>query len=262
MSEETNIDGGENRTPVQQVVVSGTSSKDFLIPLSIVIAGLFVGAGLYFGGGSTSQEIAQQVVPVPGGVAAAEAVGTTDKVSPVDENDHIKGSLSAQIKVIEYSDFDCPFCSRFHDVMNSVVASDDDVAWIYRQFPLEQLHPNAPAVAIASECVTKFAGNEGFWAFSDAYFKARGEGDKTAHAELIPNLVAQVGVDSGQFTECFEGGEFDSEVEDDLNNAVETGGRGTPWSIIVGPTGKTYPVNGALPQAAVEQLIEVARQEA
>ena len=47
-----------------------------------------------------------------------------------------------------------------------------------------------------------------------------------------------------------------------MNNAAETGRRGTPWSILIGPSGKTYPINGALPQQAVEQLIEIARQEA
>ena len=63
-------------------------------------------------------------------------------------------------------------------------------------------------------------------------------------------------------TECFESARHASAVQEDMDDAVETGGRGTPWSIIIGPTGKTYPVNGALPQQTIEQLIAVAKQEA
>jgi hypothetical protein len=47
-----------------------------------------------------------------------------------------------------------------------------------------------------------------------------------------------------------------------MDNAIATGGRGTPWSILIGPTGKTYPINGALPDNAVEQLIQIAKDEA
>ncbi|MCA9360822.1 thioredoxin domain-containing protein [Candidatus Nomurabacteria bacterium] len=237
------------------------TSRDLLIPVSIIVAGLFVGAGLYFGGGgSGSPVIAVDTVNQP----VAEAVDNTGKVNPVTENDHIKGSLAAKVKVVEFSDFDCPFCSRFHDVMNAVMAkySGDEVAWVYRQFPLEQLHPNAPAIALASECVSKLGGNDAFWTFADGYFSAKGSGDSTPANELIPKLVLQAGVSGPAFTECFDNKELASEVQDDMNNAVETGGRGTPWSIIIGPTGKTYPINGALPQSAVEQLIEVALKEA
>tara|TARA_B100002051_G_scaffold276795_1_gene328272 strand:- start:2314 stop:3105 length:792 start_codon:yes stop_codon:yes gene_type:complete len=246
--------------PISAAVPAGTTVKDFLIPLSIIIAGIFVGAGLYFGGGGT-QNLAQPVTDPTDAVAEVEEVDTTNKVSPVDENDHIKGDRDAAIVIVEYSDFDCPFCSRYHDVMNEIVAENNDVAWVYRHFPLEQLHPQAAAVALASECVAKVAGPTGFWSFTDGYFAARGAGDQTAHATLIGDLVREAGAAGAVYDECFNNQEKAEDIEADLNNAVETGGRGTPWSIIIGPSGKTYPVNGALPKTAVEQLIEVARNE-
>tara|TARA_B100000508_G_scaffold59047_1_gene45827 strand:+ start:4318 stop:5124 length:807 start_codon:yes stop_codon:yes gene_type:complete len=98
--------------------------------------------------------------------------GDTGKVTPVTKDDHIKGSFDAPIKVVEYSDFDCPFCSRFHVSMTAVVENNDDVAWVYRHFPLDQLHPQARAVARASECVAELGGNEAFWTFTDGYFSA------------------------------------------------------------------------------------------
>jgi protein-disulfide isomerase len=257
----TELDIIKNETVNQETSTqkgSSLSMKDLLIPISIVIAGIFVGGGMYFGGGqTTSPVLADSAEP-------AQEVDNTSKVKPVTEDDHIKGSINAPIKIVEFSDFDCPFCSRFHEVMNSVVEkySGDEVAWVYRQFPLEQLHPQAPAVAMASECAAELGGNEGFWKFADGYMVARGAGDKTAHGELIPKIVLQAGISPTAFTECFESNRQLENVQSDINQAVETGGRGTPWSIIIGPTGKTYPINGALPQQAVEQLIELAKKEA
>lgn len=236
----------------------GSLIKDLSIPLSIVIAGIFVGAGMYFSGGQAASDT------VPLAAAPEQPADTTDKIDPITADENIKGSFDAPVKIVEFSDVDCPFCSRFHEVMNSIVDKypGDEVAWVYRHFPLEQLHPQAPAVAVASECVAELGGNDAFWNFLDSYMDTRGAGDKTAHAELIPKLVLKAGVSQTAFTECFESGRTEEDVQKDVSDAVETGGRGTPWSIIVGPTGKTYPINGALPQAAVEQMIEVAKQEA
>jgi protein-disulfide isomerase len=236
------------------------SIKDLMIPLSIVVAGLFVGGGLYFGGGST---VPLAAVPAPlAPTAAPQEADNTEKVAEVTAEDHIKGDLNAPITIVEYSDFDCPFCSRFHDSMKEVAANNSDVAWVYRHFPLEQLHPQAAAVSMASECVAEIGGGDAFWSFTDGYFEARGAGDTTPHSALIPQLVTAAGVSQAAFTECFESNRRAQDVQADLDNAIETGGRGTPWSILIGPTGKTYPINGALPASAVEQLIEVARQEA
>lgn len=96
----------------------------------------------------------------------------TDNVTPVTDADHVKGSLDASVKIVEYSDYDCPFCGRFHDTMGAVIAEDSDVAWVYRHLPLAQLHPNAPAVARAAECVAEQGGDEAFWQFTDGYFAA------------------------------------------------------------------------------------------
>lgn len=248
----------EVQKPVAVLPAQNSLLKDLLIPISIVLAGLAIGAGLYFSGGTAAQPLAAQ----PAGTQPVAQADTTDKVNPVTPEDHIKGDIDAPIMIVEYSDFDCPFCGRFHDVMNTIVAANDDVAWVYRQFPIEQLHPQAPAVAVASECVAKLGGNDAFWVFADGYFASRQSGTNVAHDVLVPQLAATAGVDAAAFTTCFESGETLPAVQADLTNASETGGRGTPWSILIGPSGKTYPINGALPQQAIEQLIEIARQEA
>ncbi len=231
--------------------------KDLLIPGAIVIAGIAIGMGLYFSGGSTSGgNLAADPVIEP-----EEEVDRTDQVAEVTSDDHRKGPADATVTIVEYSDFDCPFCSRFHDSMNELVSASDDVAWVYRHFPLEQLHPQAAGVAVASECVADIAGDDAFWSFTDGYFAVRGARDATPHDVLVPRLANEAGVTSAQLQECLESGRFQADVQADVDNAIATGGRGTPWSIVIGPSGKTYPINGALPKAAIEQVIQLARDE-
>ena len=230
--------------------------KDLLVPFSIIIAGIAIGLGLYMSGGSASPTAA---VAQPG---AVEEVDQTDQVAEVTDEDHRKGPADADIIIVEYSDFDCPFCSRFHDSMNELVESADDVAWVYRHFPLEQLHPQAEYVALASECVNDIAGEAAFWSFTDGYFAARGAQDGTAHNVLVPRLASEAGVTPAELQSCIDSGRTQADVQADIDNAIATGGRGTPWSILIGPTGKTYPINGALPAAAIQQVIQLARDEA
>ena len=85
------------------------------------------------------------------------------------EKDHYKGSMYPTITIIEYSDFECPFCARIHTTLDQIVQENDNVAWAYRHLPLN-FHPQAYPAAIASECVAQEEGNEGFWEFADALF--------------------------------------------------------------------------------------------
>lgn len=250
-------------TPAQLIpttatpVVASSLIKDLSIPLSIVVAGLFIGAGLYFSG---QPAVAPAVAPAPG---AAEPTATTDAINEVTEADHIKGDINAPIKIVEYSDFECPFCKQYHETLETVIAKyDGEVAWVFRQFPLEQLHAKALPVALASECVAELGGNSAFWTFTDGYFRDTLTNDRTNIETAIPKLVLEAGVPQDAFSECFESGRTASAVQEDVQNAIETGGRGTPWSILIGPSGKTYPINGALPAAAVEQAIQKALSEA
>ncbi len=235
--------------------------KDLLIPGSIVVAGLAIGLGLFLGGDFTKGN-----APIAANDQAVEKdVDTTSKIDPVTEADHIRGNLNAPVKFVEFSDFECPFCKRQHETLLGVMEKlgPEKVAWVYRQFPLEQLHPvKAMAAAMASECVAELGGDDAFWLFTDRYFEETLTNNKTDVETLIPKLVTETGVDKQKFTACFEGEKYKSKIEASIADAVETGGRGTPWSVIIGPTGKTYPINGALPASVIEKAIEKAISEA
>jgi len=237
--------------------------NQFLIPAAILIAGLFVAGALYFSGtGSSPVPVVNNgdIQPV---AQAPEPTGSTDAVRPVTSEDHIKGNPDAPIKIVEYSDFECPFCKRFHDTMNEVMdkyGESGEVAWVFRQFPLEQLHPvKAQAVAVATECAAEQGGNDAFWKFADGYFDVTLTNNRTDIETVIPQLVQEIGLDQEAFQACFESGKYDDHIAADIQNAVDTGGRGTPWSVMIGPDGTTYPINGAQPLAAIEQLIGIAQ---
>lgn len=87
------------------------------------------------------------------------------QIKEVTSSDHVRGNVNAPITLIEFSDFDCPFCKRFHPTMTQLLDEyPDKVRWVYRHLPLTDLHPNAAKKALASEC----AAEQGkFWEFAD-----------------------------------------------------------------------------------------------
>ena len=92
------------------------------------------------------------------------------KIIPVSKEDHMRGSMNAPVTIIEYSDFSCPFCKRFHPSLQQALREyDGKVRWIYRHFPLSAIHPNALKQANASEC----ANEQGkFWEYADMLFES------------------------------------------------------------------------------------------
>lgn len=90
------------------------------------------------------------------------------EVPTVTAEDHIIGSIDAPIVIIEYSDFECPYCKAFQATLKQVVADNNgNVAWVYRHWPI---HQNSFAKLVAAECVAKIKGNDAFWKYSDLLF--------------------------------------------------------------------------------------------
>lgn len=230
-----------------------TKQTNLAIPIAIVIAGVLIAGAVYLSSGTGASRA---------GGAAAEA-GSLDEMRPIAKDDHIRGSPEASVKIIEYSDTECPFCKSFHPTMQRVVdeyGKNGNVAWIYRHFPLDQLHPKADKEAEATECAGELGGNDIFWKYVDRLFAVTPSNNNLDPAEL-PKIAQYVGLDTRAFDSCLASGKYARHVEEDYQNALATGGSGTPWSIIVAPSGKKYPLSGAQPYEAVKQLIELALQE-
>lgn len=220
--------------------------------VSIIIAGVIIAGAVVWTnqnpGPTAQQPIAQGQQPT----------GDLGAMKPVNSNDHIRGNINAPVKIVEYSDTECPFCKQFHGTMKQVVAEyGDQVAWIYRNFPLDSLHPKARSEAVALECASEQGGNDKFWAYADRVYEVTPSNNGLDAAEL-PKIAQYVGLDVAKFNTCIKSGKFDKHIEEDVQNATATGGQGTPWSIVVGKGGKKYPLSGAQPYANVKQIINSA----
>jgi len=223
------------------------------VPMAIVFSALLIaGAIVYTGTGKGGTPI-QVGNEKPG---TQQVTGTMD-VAPVTEKDHIYGNPNAPIMIVEYSDFDCPFCKNFHESMQKIMETygkDGKVAWVYRQFPLKQLHPNAPKVAAASECVASIGGNDAFWKFANLLISDRGVNEPSNLAKL-PEYAVTAGVDKAKYTACVDAGTFDAKIAEDVVAATKAGAKGTPYSVmIVGD--QQGVIDGAQPYEVVSQMVE------
>jgi protein-disulfide isomerase len=112
----------------------------------------------------------EAVKPIIDSLLAGTAKTEKIDLDPVTDEDHILGSKDAQVVIVEYSDFECPFCYRFRPTMQKVMETyGDKVAWVYRNYPLT-IHEHAYIKAQAAECAAKIGGNDAFWKYGNALF--------------------------------------------------------------------------------------------
>ncbi len=193
---------------------------------------------------------------VGGDDLAAAPTANLAAVRPVDDTDHVRGNANAKITLIEYSDFECPFCSRFHPTMKQVLDEyGDDVRWVYRHYPLS-FHPNAQKSAEASECVAEQRGNNGFWSFADAIFAEQDKLGGSLTPAAILSAAKTAGVNEAQFQTCLDSGKYAEKVAADMANGTAAGVTGTPGTIVLTEDGEGEFINGALPIDQVKLAID------
>jgi protein-disulfide isomerase len=219
-------------------------SNQFLVPGAIIVAGAFIALAVYFGGSSSASS--------GGPVGAADV-----KIIPLSEKDHLRGSGSAELVIVEYSDTECPFCKVFHNTMNQVMSEyEGQVAWVYRHLPIPQLHAKAPMEAEATECVAELGGNQAFWTYLDSIFATTNSNDSLDPAQL-PKLAVKAGVSESAFASCLSSGRYTEAVKKSAQEGFGSGARGTPFSIILDNKGKQVgTINGAEPIAAVRSKLD------
>jgi len=173
-------------------------------------------------------------------------------------HDHIYGNPNAPVSLIEYSDFECPFCKRFHATANEIVdAYGGKVNWVYRHFPLGMHNPGAQKEAEASECVAQLGGNDAFWKFANAiYARTKSNGNGFPLDQLVP-LGKEIGLDEKQFKECIDAAKYASRVQEDLDEGIQIGITGTPANFLLrNDTGEVILKVGAQPAEAIKPDID------
>lgn len=222
----------------------------FAVPGAIIIAGLVIAGAIYYKDGS----------PRPAGQAAAPGAvdnAKLENLKPVSAQDHILGDPKAPIKIVEFSDLECPFCKEFHKTMLQVMTQygpSGQVAWIYRHFPLDQLHSRARKEAEAAECAFNLGGNDKFWSYITKVFEVTPSNNGLDPAQL-PIIAKNLGLDQTAFTQCQTSGQTAAAVEVQSQEALKIGGNGTPFPIVITPDGKKIALQGAIPFEGMKQLI-------
>jgi len=205
------------------------------------------------GGKSAAPKQAAAVVnqaPAPSpSPSAPQPSAPSSPVAAVTAADHVRGT--GTVTLIEYSDYQCPFCQRFHSTMQQVMKDySGKVRWVFRHYPLS-FHPNAQPAALAAEC----AAEQGkFWEFTDAAYENQNDlGDA-----LYSKIASDLKLNKSKFDSCVSSKKFANAVTDDQSSGSSAGVDGTPATFIVAADGSQQLVPGALPYEQVKPMIDAA----
>lgn len=160
------------------------------------------------------------------------------------DDDPSLGPRDAKVVIVEFGDFQCPFCKQAMPVVKEILKDyGDKILFIYRDFPLIDVHPQALIAAVAGEC----ADEQGkFWEMHDKIFDNQAE----INEFNLKTYAAQIGLNNVQFGECYASGKYLKEIEEDLVAGYEAGVRATPTFFINGSM-----VAGVIPLSTFEQII-------
>jgi protein-disulfide isomerase len=255
-----------------------TSKASLLLPalLLLVIGGVI---GFFIGRQSAAQPAVETAAnPV---VAATADVGTNNNQENNSGNSQISGALArptpvsivpetlkalgdpdAPVTIVEFSDYQCPFCLRhFQETMPQLKAEYIDtgrVYYVFKDYPIANLHPVAPRIHEAARCTGEIGGSDAYWQAHDSFFSNSQELTDLPQPALDNKLVQltnEFELDEAEMRECLESGRYTEAVNADLAEGQQLGINGTPGFFVNG-----YPVPGAKPYNVFQQVIALAEE--
>lgn len=144
----------------------------------------------------------------------------------------------------------------FHQtLLRAVNEYKGKVAWVYRHFPIDQLHPKARKEAEATECANELGGPAKFWEFLNMVYD-KTTSNNTLDPKQLPVFAKAIGLDVKAFNECLDSGKYAAKVQADYEDGVKSGGRGTPHNIFIDKSGTKTAVDGALPYESLKTVID------
>lgn len=238
-------------------------------PKTTFLTGLFLGISvsslvallailLMLTGGKMGGQVAVNTPPAvqqqpPAADPTAQQQPPAQPVAAVTDKDHIRGPKDAKVTLIEYSDFQCPFCGRHEPTIEKVLKDfPKDVRLVYRHYPLS-FHQNAQKSAEASECAAKLGGGDAFWAMHDKLFAANDALNGAIGADFYTNIAKDLHLDVAKFKTCLDSGETASIVSADTTTGNNSGVEGTPATFVNGKL-----VSGAVPYETFKAAVVAA----
>jgi protein-disulfide isomerase len=219
--------------------------KNFLA-LSILTAGIMISGSVMYTGGIKGTGIDSDAQ----GAQQQQAVKKDVSI----DDDAVLGKSNAPVTIIEFSDFQCPFCrtwwkANFEQLKKDYIDTGK-VKFVYRDYPLA-FHPMAEPSAQAAECAKE---QNKYWEFHDKLFVEQdklGQGTVTYTVNDLKKWASQIGLDSSKFNQCLDSGKFKSEIAKDVADATAAGVTGTPSFFINGRS-----IVGAQPYATFKAMID------
>lgn len=185
---------------------------------------------------------------------------STQPIKISSDDDPVRGNQNAPITIIEFSDFQCPFCARFHvqtlPLLLENYIDSGKVKLVYRDFPIQNIHPNAMPAAVAAEC----ADEQGkYWMYHDKLFENQNQWAKLETEEAIAmfnEYAFEIELNQEQFDECLTSGKYLNEIRNDLNDGRDYGVTGTPGFFIGSDDLGFVELKGAQPFASFKKVID------
>ena len=254
-----------NQKDSKQIVIKKSTFNSIIIGLIIA-----VGVAAFFAGSYTSNpnqiseedldeamaklelKLLQNQLPTKQPIAAPVKISA--------DNDPVIGNLDAPITIIEFSDFQCPFCARFHtQTLPSILEEyieQGKVKLVFRDFPIQSIHPNALPASVAAEC----ANEQGkFREMHDMLFEKQNEWNKLETAETLSSFsqyAASMQLEQSAFDSCLTSGKYIDEIKNDLNDGREYGVSGTPGFFVGNDQIGYVELKGAQPFDSFKKVID------
>lgn len=253
-----------------------TKAASFLsMPVSILIGSVLISIAILVNGGviqikgltgSRAGGQAALAPTQPTGQAAAPTVpdAPTGPVKASVDDDPVMGDPNAPVTIIDFSDYECPFCKRHFDQTFGQIKKDyvdtGKVKYVYRDLPLSFHDPLATKQAIAANCAREQGNDETYFKMHDAIFKTTTSNGNGMTMDQLYGLATTIGIDQAAFKTCVDTDKYKDEVAKDLADAAAIGATGTP-SFVIGASTDSGEIEGQLvvgaqPYAAFKTIID------
>ena len=166
----------------------------------------------------------------------AEASKPTTVTGDYSDDDAVLGDKNAKVTLIEWSDYECPFCKRHftntYPEIKKKYIDTGKVKMIFRDFPLGFHNPLATQQAIAAECARELGGDKVYFQYHDLIFQTTSSNGRGMEKSKLYELAEKVSVDKAKFKKCLDDEKYKDEVKDDISDGSSAGVRGTPAFLI------------------------------
>ena len=211
----------------------------------------------------TKSELTEMITKLESKIVKSQQASDQPNVQPISisvDDDPVRGNQDAPITIVEFSDFQCPFCARFQiqtlPLISEQYIETGKVKFVYRDFPIQNIHPNSMPAAAASECAHE---QDKYWEYHDALFKNQGVWDKaeiTSAITIFKEFATQLDLKQDQFDACLNSGKYIEEINNDLKDGQKYGVTGTPGFFIGNEEIGFVKINGAQPFETFKSVID------